>query len=961
SAITTALTGSYSEGGTRFEFAHDGELHLHNDVSGLLAALNSGLNNSFNSAAARDSGNYWLGLSGADFEQYFGLATLKYNLDALQTSAYFTADELASKTNAPKGVGKYVVYYSISAPNYVTLGGAQDTSRRNYRFTTVIYREISALTVAAAINGNTYRYNGSNVFATVGYSQYYSTAYRDVDGYLNAGNHTVTLTINDKELTRWQDETGDGVTLDLENGTATIMYNVQKAENKWIYAPSIVRWTWGEYNPELNVISAMASFGTQDIVYSILDANKRAISVEVEADGTSKTVSLSDFDEVNEDIAAALGMLSAGTYFLRGRIDGTGNYTALSDFDYDHEFAVIKVSNTWDVTPNMTNWQYAGFSADGNFIVGEPGYSVDGKAVKYGVFTTEPADSSALNAVGKNIFTDIKSVADYLAGLTVGEYWLAAYYEGTENYKELFHTTSFRVSKATNNSWKDDRMPEISDWTYGGYADRLFTGGEATFGSTLYTVQTVGQDGNYAEAVVGYVRLSYVELAEKLGKLDAGRYNLYVTTNSTDNYAAAKALNIRFAIAKAENVWKGKAPTIEGWVYGSAANTPSASDTVYANGGITKEFYLARMVNNVWIADEAKGVIKDITKADAGMYVYIVTARASVNYSELKVVVPFEIEKRVNAWKTGKEPTLFYNWLSGEADYTFKVPEAEAHSELMRFNLLNMANGAAQNGLDTKTFLTELKKLTSGVFQVRMYIGDDIIYGSESEANKAALAAYAKNYYYLSSTCEIQIAPRVNSFKNEPRISTILYLGDKNIWAKPTAEATLADSEIVFTYKDAVTGELLGNEIPTMPGRYVLTATATASFSEPIERSVEFRVALSPNSWLSAPTIAGWQEDNKPNNPTANAHNGSDKVVFTYANVNTPNVILTEKPTAAGEYIMYAVLEMDGYETLKAEYRFTIAPAFDTQLVTVAIALAVIACLLCGVVLYFAIRRYKEN
>lgn len=57
---------------------------------------------------------------------------------------------------------------------------------------------------------------------------------------------------------------------------------------------------------------------------------------------------------------------------------------------------------------------------------------------------------------------------------------------------------------------------------------------------------------------------------------------------------------------------------------------------------------------------------------------------------------------------------------------------------------------------------------------------------------------------------------------------------------------------------------------------------------------------------------------------------------------------------------MYAELALDGYETLTAEYAFTVAPAYDTTFLIVDIVLGCLVAIFTVVVIYYAIRRYRE-
>ena len=84
-------------------------------------------------------------------------------------------------------------------------------------------------------------------------------------------------------------------------------------------------------------------------------------------------------------------------------------------------------------------------------------------------------------------------------------------------------------------------------------------------------------------------------------------------------------------------------------------------------------------------------------------------------------------------------------------------------------------------------------------------------------------------------------------------------------------------------------------------------------------------------------------------------------VTYMYVNKKNPDIIFTDKPTAAGEYILIARVELEGYETLEARYEFTIESAFDDTFVLIDIILGAIACIFAVVVIIFAIRRYREN
>ena len=206
------------------------------------------------------------------------------------------------------------------------------------------------------------------------------------------------------------------------------------------------------------------------------------------------------------------------------------------------------------------------------------------------------------------------------------------------------------------------------------------------------------------------------------------------------------------------------------------------------------------------------------------------------------------------------------------------------------------------------------------------------------------------------------INPRPISFTEEPRINTLLYLGDKANWALPTAKISATDSsaKIEFVYKNKATGARYENlRDINEPGDYTVTAIASATYCIAISQSVDFTVKLSQNSWISAPTIKDWSEEKDPSEPEAKALYGNDQIRYIY--MTRDGRLLSGKPTKEGKYKMIAVIELEGYERLESEeYLFEITASFDMTYLVVDIILGSVACLFAIVVIIFAIRRYRQ-
>ena len=84
------------------------------------------------------------------------------------------------------------------------------------------------------------------------------------------------------------------------------------------------------------------------------------------------------------------------------------------------------------------------------------------------------------------------------------------------------------------------------------------------------------------------------------------------------------------------------------------------------------------------------------------------------------------------------------------------------------------------------------------------------------------------------------------------------------------------------------------------------------------------------------------------------------EISYTYQNVATGETF-NKKPTTEGTYKVTATVKLEGYEDLVGTTTFTIDPAYDRDLLTIDIILGCVACALAVFVIYFAIRRYKEN
>ncbi|MCM1368469.1 MAG: hypothetical protein NC184_06660 [Roseburia sp.] len=125
-----------------------------------------------------------------------------------------------------------------------------------------------------------------------------SQAVSDALNKLPVGSYTLAV---------WVEET----TCYTAIATEYVPFEVTQAHNYWTTAPSLKDFYIGEYDEEVNMPVAVARFG-EDVHIVIRSAS--GDEVVYETGGVNK-----------------LGELSVGSYYITATVDGTNNYTALSD------------------------------------------------------------------------------------------------------------------------------------------------------------------------------------------------------------------------------------------------------------------------------------------------------------------------------------------------------------------------------------------------------------------------------------------------------------------------------------------------------------------------------------------------------------------------------------------------------------------------------------------------------
>lgn len=190
-----------------------------------------------------------------------------------------------------------------------------------------------------------------------------------------------------------------------------------KIANGWKTEPKVIEWTYGEYNAEINKITAEALDGGVSFTVS---------------DGSAEVEGLVGFNSA-ESVAGQLAALNAGTYYLQCSSIG---------FSENYEFTVHQLQNRWLVIPSLNGWSEGEFKLNENKIKGE----AEQGEVK---FTIKDSKGRTLYTYkgGKLYNADGNSVnmEHWFNKLSAGTYTLVAEIEGTVNYSALKDEIQFSV------------------------------------------------------------------------------------------------------------------------------------------------------------------------------------------------------------------------------------------------------------------------------------------------------------------------------------------------------------------------------------------------------------------------------------------------------------------------------------------------------------------------------------
>lgn len=314
-----------------------------------------------------------------------------------------------------------------------------------------------------------------------------------------------------------------------------VSFEVVAAANRWFEAPNVIRWTYGNYDKNVNLFRGLPEFGKQKadgtvdpsgVQFCVLTSKDFVAGVEPRVlfnpdgkDNDEKYMfNLVYSEEINDYVvpdyvAAVLNGLNAGTYYMIAvapssqMLYGTADFTGLNSTRADGtgafvtpvEFRINASVNHWIVAPNLIRGTAGAYDKEVNLFSAQAAYG--NETLRFSILTknTYPYEYVMFNnpASGEQNYFMLESngqvpdwVATKLNTLTYGTYYLVGTvltdangnYNGINDnlddadaHPDMQQFTVFRSS----NIWID--MPNVVRWYAGDYnkAENLFTGSAA--------------------------------------------------------------------------------------------------------------------------------------------------------------------------------------------------------------------------------------------------------------------------------------------------------------------------------------------------------------------------------------------------------------------------------------------------------------------------------------------------
>lgn len=651
-------------------------------------------------------------------------------------------------------------------------------------------------------------------------------------------------------------------------------------------------------------------------------------------------------------LAAKLLTLDAGSYTVWVEVFEGETYGSCS-YHVGLEVAPAVLTNMWAKEPafidkgNGAAWEFEKEKLEVSaelkvFTTSFKNFDLNGEMLK--TYYTRIEGENGTQVKGEEIARDVGGSTANMPR-DVGKYFVEFNILKNNNYsldENEIRLVPFEITMANDPTFTTE--PYAVGWTWNSFDKNVnLFGAVATRGGVVDFTVKKERNGAAIEGLERFrvdaqnVIVDENGLSEKLNGLDSGNYVLEVHVASSGNYLPFTGY-ATFQIAKMPNSWT-KSPNIARWAqyyFNAEENTPQAA-ALY--GDVVMQ---VRGKNNgelYYKFENGKESVARLAEAPAGWYTFSATVADTGNYSGLNYDIEFQVfsesaDMPNNYWVV--VPTI-ESWIGGT------TPSEPVYQSLRGTVVISYCKAEWKDGKYVAVGdATQEQPDLPGKYFMLARVKHEILPQDE----------------LLKHDVLFEIFERINEWTVTPSIQSYT-LGEGP--STPFAEVRYTDDCVIDVRYRLKSGGAITSELPLTPGEYVMVVTATAKYCAPLTAEVEFTVSLTQNSWLNAPTIKNWSEDNPASLPIGAAMVGSEYIEYTYARADDPKQTFKEKPTSEGSYIMYAVLEMDGYETLTAQWDFTISSAYDRTLLTIDIVLGIL-CSICSVVaIVFAIRRSRQN
>lgn len=269
-----------------------------------------------------------------------GHFTITYNLNRMWNNTY--KDLVAIQKDYPMNTPDvYTVYYQLTCKNRKSLVNENDDARRQCCFYVVVYRTLTAPTIQDVA------YTGSAIYPTINYTNgdlafeqtYYTVSYPSGQDNVNNGEKKAILSISDRDfqLYRW----AEGEATESDKKALEIPYNIIAANNFTTVPLYMADWSWNS-DITLDNIVWETKFGNvkEDFEFMLVPVRNG------ENDNRENVTDISKF-----------GTATAGVYKLHATCpaDENGNW---KEFEQTLTVTVFKAINTWYKSPSITSWSW---------------------------------------------------------------------------------------------------------------------------------------------------------------------------------------------------------------------------------------------------------------------------------------------------------------------------------------------------------------------------------------------------------------------------------------------------------------------------------------------------------------------------------------------------------------------------------------------------------------------------